>query len=426
MRRAANVIKFSFHNTRKTNNLCNQNQIIAGQYMSLSLENKFRQYAVCVLMPSFNNEETLAKVISGIAEFTKQIIVVNDGSTDNTANILQQFPFLKTVQYNSNRGKGYALQSGFRKALQEGYAYAITIDSDGQHYASDLPHFLKALEQNPDALIIGARNMNQEHIPGKSSFGNRFSNFWFWVETGIRLPDTQSGYRLYPLEPMRNMRFYTRKYEFEIEAPVRLAWKNIPVRSVPVSVYYPPAAERISHFRPFKDFARISVLNTFLTFIALLWIHPRNFIVKLGRRDGWKAIFRQVFIHPAESDHHKAKSLAFGVFMGIVPVWGFQLLIGIPLALFFKMNKALFLLAANISIFPFTPFFWALSLISGKIILGYEDWSFSWKNISLEQFKEAGIAFFLGGTVLAILSGLLTYGASRILLFVFRKASTGA
>jgi len=422
MRRAANVGIFSFHNTRKTNNLCNQNQIIVSRFMTDTAEHSFSLPGVCVLIPTYNNGATLAQVIESVSAYTRQIIVVNDGSTDNTDAILQHFPFISVIAHSPNRGKGYALRAGFRKALQEGYQYIITIDSDGQHDAHDLPHFIDALEQYPGSLFIGARNMDQEHIPGKSSFGNRFSNFWFWVETGIRLPDTQSGYRLYPLEPMRNMRFFTRKYEFEIEVPVRLAWKHIPVRSVPVSVYYPPASERVSHFRPFKDFMRISVLNTFLTFAALLWIHPRDFLGKLTKREGWKAIFRQLFIHPGESNHHKAKSLAFGVFMGIVPVWGFQLLIGIPLALFFKMNKTLFLLAANISIFPFTPFFWALSLLTGKILLGYDDWSFSRSGITLEQFKEAGSAFFLGGTVLALSSALLTYAIARMVLVLFRKS----
>jgi len=191
-------------------------------------------------------------------------------------------------------------------------------------------------------------------------------------------------------------------------------------------VYYPPASERVSHFRPFKDFMRISVLNTFLTFAALLWIHPRNFVLKLTKREGWKAIFRQLFVHPEESHHHKAKSLAFGVFMGIVPVWGFQLLIGIPLALFFRMNKTLFVLAANISIFPFTPFFWALSLIAGKILLGHDDWSFMMSGSTLYQFKEAGAAFFLGGTVLAICAAALTYCFARLAMFFLRKSAPSA
>lgn len=389
--------------------------------LSPTHETVFLQHAVCVLIPTYNNAASLARVISSVAAYTRQIIVVNDGATDDTEAILRDFPFLKTLSYQPNKGKGNALKEGFRMAWQRGYRYAITIDSDGQHYAHDLPEFLRTLEQNPGALIIGARNMNQENVPGKSSFGNRFSNFWFWVETGIRLPDTQSGYRLYPLEPIAPMKFFTRKYEFEIEVPVRLAWKKVPVISQPISVYYPPAAERISHFRPFKDFSRISVLNTFLTFIALLWIHPWNFALKLSRKEGWRQLWQEIGVRKEESNLRKACSMAFGVLMGILPVWGFQLAIGIPLAIYFRLNKALFLLAANISIFPLTPIFWALSLVTGKIILGYTDWQFNWEGISLAQFKEAGLAFFLGGTVLALCCAALTFGVAWISLNLLRK-----
>jgi len=105
--------------------------------------------------------------------------------------------------------------------------------------------------------------MEQEGIPRKSSFGHKFSNFWFWVETGIKLSDTQSGYRLYPLTELKKIHFFMRKFEFEIEAIVRAAWRGIPVISVPINVVYAPKETRVSHFRPIRDFTRISIMNTF-------------------------------------------------------------------------------------------------------------------------------------------------------------------
>jgi glycosyltransferase involved in cell wall biosynthesis len=382
----------------------------------------FNQHAVCVLIPTYNNAASLEKVIMETAQYTRDILVVNDGSVDATAAILRKFSFLKTISFPGNRGKGAALKAGFHLAFKHGFRYAITLDSDGQHYPADLPLFLEAMAAHPDALFIGARNMNQENVPGKSSFGNKFSNFWFWLETGIRLPDTQSGYRLYPLEPLQHTRFFSTKYEFEIEVPVRMAWKGMPVKCIPVSVYYPPVEERVSHFRPFKDFCRISILNTFLTFIALFWIHPRNFFIRLGNREERKQMWQQYVVASHESNLKKATSIAFGIFMGIFPVWGFQLAIGIPLALYFKLNKPLFLLAANISIFPLTPLIWILSLIAGKMALGYSDWAFHWKEAGLEQFKEAGIAFFLGGVLLAVICSLIAFLISWLLLHQFRSS----
>ncbi|HZG24007.1 MAG TPA: glycosyltransferase family 2 protein, partial [Chitinophagaceae bacterium] len=243
----------------------------------ISYHQKFEQLRVCVIIPTYNNAGTLGQVISDVSEYTSNIIVVNDGSTDNTEIILRGFPFINVVSYEKNVGKGWALRKGFRQATSLGYHSAISIDSDGQHFAADLPSFINKLETDGDAIIIGSRNMDQASIPGKSSFGHKFSNFWFKVETGVDCPDTQSGFRLYPLRLLQNMHFFTRKYEFEIEVLVRAAWKGIRVDSVPVRVYYAPKGIRVTHFRPFKDFTRVSLLNTVLVIVAFLYIKPRDF-----------------------------------------------------------------------------------------------------------------------------------------------------
>jgi len=388
---------------------------------TLQLQSRFTKLNACVVLPTYNNCNSLQAVIDSILQYTNRIIIVNDGSTDTTSSILKAYPDLEVIHYQPNAGKGYALRKGLKAADKMGYAYAITLDSDGQHYASDLVLFLDAIEHDPNALLIGARNMQVDHVPVKSSFGNRFSNFWYWVNTGIRLPDTQSGYRLYPVAPLAALQYFSRKYEFEIEVIVRAAWKGIPVKAIPVSVYYPPAGERVSHFRPFKDFTRISIMNTVLVTIALLWIKPRDFIRTLFSREGWRRIGRSFFLHPDESNIRKAASIGFGVFMGILPIWGFQLLIGIPLALLFRLNKALFLLAANISIFPFTAFWLVASLAIGKFLQGDPNWSLQTRNVSLSSVHHAGIAFFLGGTVLAVVLGLLALCITYLWLLIFRK-----
>lgn len=244
----------------------------------------FRQRKVCVLIPTYNNAQTLGHVLHGVLAYTDQVIVVNDGATDATVSILAGYPQIATVHLAQNRGKGYALRQGFEKAVSLGYDYAITIDSDGQHYPEDLPVFLEALERHPAAIMIGARNMEQSSVPRKSSFGNKFSNFWFHVETGIRMEDTQSGYRLYPVRELSSLSFVTRKYEFEIEVLVRGAWAGLEVIQVPVRVFYPEKEKRISHFRPFRDFTRISILNTVLVTIAFLYIKPRDLVRRIKKK----------------------------------------------------------------------------------------------------------------------------------------------
>lgn len=251
--------------------------------MELSVAEHIEKYKICILIPTYNNDKTLRRVINGVLRYTPHIIIVNDGSTDETSSILKEYNTLNSITLKRNQGKGNALQVGFQEAMKKGYEYALTIDSDGQHFPDDIPVFVEKLSRSEmPILLIGSRNMEQESVPKKSSFGNKFSNFWFHLETGIALSDTQSGYRLYPLLYL-SKKFYSKKFEFEIEVIVRTAWKGVLVQNVPIQVMYDPN-ERVSHFRPFRDFTRISILNTFLVFIAILYIKPRNFFRNIKKK----------------------------------------------------------------------------------------------------------------------------------------------
>lgn len=238
----------------------------------------------CVILPTYNNDKTLGSVIEGVLQITPHLIVVNDGSTDQTCTILKQFPTIEIVSYSKNRGKGNAIHLGFKKAVAAGFRYAITMDTDGQHFATDIPHFWNAIEKNPDALIVGSRSLKQENMPEKNTFANRFSNFWYHLQTWQKLPDTQSGFRLYPVKRMQKMHFFCKRYEAELEILVRATWKFIPIIPVQIKVYYAPDNERISHFRPFWDFFRISLLNTLFTILAFLYFYPKKGIRKLSDR----------------------------------------------------------------------------------------------------------------------------------------------
>lgn len=383
--------------------------------MSVEFETKsiFDEYKICVLLPTYNNIGTIAGVIDGIYSITKDLIVVNDGSTDDTGLILQQYPDIQLISYPKNKGKGKALLAGFRYAISKGYNYAITIDSDGQHNPADIPAFAEKLQETGQALIIGERNMEQASVPGKSNFGRKFSNFWFQVETGIRHNDTQSGFRLYPLLAFKNMKFYTPKFEFEIEILVRLAWKGIKVESVPVSVRYFPKEERVSHFRPFRDFTRISILNTALVFLALAWHRPLMYI-KGQNLSGF-------FFNSSETVLKRSLSVAFGVFMGIIPIWGFQLVTAIALAFLFKLNKPLVILFANISIPPMIPLILFLSLVCGKFWVSNATILLFNSALNLETIKPFLLQYIVGSISLAILSAIVFGTLTFIILSTFRR-----
>ncbi|MDE7403102.1 MAG: glycosyltransferase [Muribaculaceae bacterium] len=261
------------------------------------LKETMRNHGICMVLPTYNNVGTLARVIADVKEYCDDIIVVNDGSTDSTERIINSFgDTIYTVSYNKNQGKGEALKRGFNRAKELGFRYAITIDTDGQHYASDIPAFVKAIIEYPDSLIIGARDLSGVDINGKSSFANKFSNFWFTVQTGKRLTDTQTGYRAYPLHKLHGLSILTSRYEAELELLVFAAWNGVNIHSIPIKVYYPPRAERISHFRPGLDFTRISILNTILCIAAVVYGVPARIISSINS----KSIFHnewKVFTH---------------------------------------------------------------------------------------------------------------------------------
>lgn len=377
----------------------------------------------CVIIPTYNNAKTLQRVIDGGLEYTSHIFIINDGSTDETPEILKNYPQIHRINLPINKGKGYALQKGFKMARQQGFDYAITIDSDGQHYPSDIPIFLENIYAvNEPVLLIGSRNMDHESVPKKSSFGNRFSNFWFWVETGIKLTDTQSGYRAYPLKKLPK-RFFTNKFEFEIEVIVRAAWKNIVVKNVPIKVLYDPN-ERVSHFRPFRDFTRISILNTVLVLVTILYIKPRDFLLKLKKKS-LKTFIKEDLLQTNDSIEVKASSIALGVFIGIIPVWGFQTFLAIFLAAIFKGNKALAFLGSNISIPPMIPFIVWGSIEIGRLILPSTiPLTIDFEHISWQALHAHLLQYLVGSVILATFTAVILGIAVYMLLSYYHRKST--
>ena len=233
----------------------------------------------CAVIPTYNNVRTVADIVRRTLAVCSDVIVVNDGSTDDTLQELQPFgDTIRIITYSRNRGKGYALRRGLEAARKAGFDYAVTIDSDGQHSPEEIPTLTAATQtikqsSNQAILVVGSRNLQADGMPAGNTFANRFSNFWFHLQTGLRLPDTQTGFRVYPLHNLPCLSLLTYRYESELELLVFSAWRGVRIVPVPVSVSYP--ADRVSHFRPFRDFFRISLLNTILCLLAIVYGYPR-------------------------------------------------------------------------------------------------------------------------------------------------------
>ena len=226
---------------------------------------------VGVLIPTYRHAQSIEKVVSGALEYLPRVLVVVDGGGDDTMERLEGLS-ISVLHFPRNLGKGAALKAGFREAARLGWTHAITMDSDGQHKAQNIPDFVRAIRLKPEAIILGDRDMDAPQVPSSSKFGKNFTNFWIWVETGHRVADGQSGFRAYPLARVNALSTWFNRYEFEVEVLTRSLWKWTEVTSIPVLVDYKPEGGRISHFRPFLDNLRTSWLNTILCTTRVLQI----------------------------------------------------------------------------------------------------------------------------------------------------------
>jgi glycosyltransferase involved in cell wall biosynthesis len=223
---------------------------------------------IAVLVPALNCGSTIYQVVSGAQRYVADVIVVDDGSNDRTGEEARRAG-AQVLSHNRQSGKGAALVTGMQALRQLGVRRALTMDGDGQHFAEEIPTLLRGSDACPGALIIGSRRLDTVPVAPARLFGNRFANRWVEIACGQRLPDTQSGFRVYPLAETLALGVRARHFGFETEVLIRAARARIPIVSVPVRVYYPPIEERTSHFRPFVDTIRI--ISVVLGLIFRLW-----------------------------------------------------------------------------------------------------------------------------------------------------------
>ena len=148
---------------------------------------------ICAVIPTYNNVGTVAGVVRGVLAQGLPVLVVDDGSTDGTEEAFKGLE-ITYLRHPKNRGKGIALRTGLEEARRLGYRFALTIDADGQHDPGDIPALVAAAGDR--TLVIGSRNIAADGMSSGSTFANKFSNFWFTVQTGRKLPDTQTGFRV--------------------------------------------------------------------------------------------------------------------------------------------------------------------------------------------------------------------------------------
>lgn len=379
---------------------------------------------VLVVIPVYNHGTTLRDVVKRTLEVHPQVLVVDDGSTDNGVERLEGLD-VQIVRHPHNLGKGAAIQTGAGIAMEQSMTHILTLDADGQHDPADIPRFMEKLEDNNALLLVGKRDFDAAPIPRISRFGRSFSNFWVRIQTGQKVGDSQSGFRLYPLSIFSHLRFRETGYAFEIEVLVRSAWAGFKLRDVDISVHYPPKEERISHFQLLTDNIKISLLNTRLTIRSMLpWPHRK--IMVHGREGDEVSI-----IHPLKSIRlllendatpmELSLSGGLGVLLGGFPILFVKTLLILCTAGYLNLNRFAALGASQIWMPPFGP---AVCIEAGYFLRhGHFLTEISMETLGYQALQRV-FEWFLGalvlGPVIGFLVGLLIYVAAQIIKFQMR------
>ncbi len=381
---------------------------------------------LCVLIPVYNHGRTVGAVVRGASkQFT--VVVVNDGSTDETSAVVQPESGITLITFPQNQGKAAALRAGFTKAQSLGFTHAITIDADGQHPVEALGCFAQACRSTPEALIVGVRDLKAAGAPLPRRLSNALSTFWFRFETGVHLSDTQCGFRVYPLAAVSQLEVRSGRYAYELEIMVKAAWAGLALRPQPVQADYAAPTSKLSHFHPWHDFLGIARVHSRLATQAfcvpapLRQLAARGVLRAMPRHHRWRTVLGHLYCEHTDTPGRFAAAIGVGLFCGIAPVWGGQMLLAALLAHRFRVNKAIALTASNISFPLAAPFILAAGLILGNFL-----WTGHWlhfeAHVAAQKIPLYFGQWFFGSIVLATLVGalgtLLAYLAAR----TFRRA----
>jgi len=212
-----------------------------------------------VVIPAYNEAATIRDIAARALKICTQVIVVDDGSVDGTAQVLDGLA-VQLLRNERNLGKAASLWRGAQAALTSGVDVVVTLDGDGQHAPEDIPRLMVAAQQNPGSIVIGARLADRSAIPKRRYLANRAAVFWLSWACGQRLDDSQSGFRVYPAVLFRELvvpHDRSRSFVFESEILIEAARRGHRCVMVPIAAFY-PRAMRASHFRPVLDIVRIT------------------------------------------------------------------------------------------------------------------------------------------------------------------------
>jgi glycosyltransferase involved in cell wall biosynthesis len=229
----------------------------------------------CFIIPNYNHHLKIEETIQELSGFDIPIIIIDDGSDQQTKDVLNQvikhFSCVSMITHEKNQGKGAAVINGLVKAREIGCTHGIQVDADGQHNLLDIKKLIKCSNDFPKALVSG-RPIYDDSVPKSRLYGRYITHFWVWVETlSFKVIDSMCGFRVYPVEAsvklINDVKIGT-GMDFDTDIMVRLFWRNVEMKFIATKVIYPE--DGLSHFNALNDNILISWLHTRLFFKMLL------------------------------------------------------------------------------------------------------------------------------------------------------------
>jgi glycosyltransferase involved in cell wall biosynthesis len=211
---------------------------------------------ILILIPAYNAAHYLPELVSRIKKAAPNmaILIVNDGSTDSTSDILPQLNIL-TITNSANQGKGFALNRGFGYAIEHGFEYVITLDADLQHLPEEIPLFINKVESAD--IIIGKRDISLKNMPLVRWLSNSITSIIISRFCGCKINDSQSGYRMYAVDLLKRLKLKSEKYDFESELLIQAGEQGAKFAEVPVSTIYRGSPSHINHLADTGRFIKL-------------------------------------------------------------------------------------------------------------------------------------------------------------------------
>ena len=389
------------------------------------------QFKAVVVAPTFNNAGTLGRVLNELGATGLPLIVVNDGSTDETPSVLieaTQTARVTVLAHDQNRGKAAAMRTGFEAARAAGFTHAVTIDTDGQHHAGDIPALLAAAQAEPQALVLGSRPREMTGCPTANDAGRKISNFFVRLEAGVSVDDSQCGLRVYPLDSTLSLPAAASRFGFETEIIVRFGWAQLPVTEVPVRCIYDVPGGRVTHFRRGPDSLAAVGMHARLLARSLYLKPPRalappaasgtlcqRFLRWMNPAAAWRTIR-----HSRAERPRYAAAFSVGVMIANLPLYGVQSVLSLFVARRFKLPPLAVLAGSHVSTPPFGPLLIALAIGVGHFLLHGEYLSVAEFNLRqvgyLQLLRAVALDWVVGGLACGFAMAVLTYLLARLTL----------